>query len=190
MELTARPAAEEPAVITVGSMLGLQANRQKTNRRNSKRAGVPLILAAQVFALAADAAQYRRHGKVYLNDLNATPGVAMTATTAVICAPDYARRVRRVPLSVKRLVCAEYAIPVSRCNGRNFEIDHLIPLELGGSNDIKNLWPQPLAEAREKDELEDWLHGQVCSGMVSIQDAQKAIARDWFAAWTQIRPRR
>jgi hypothetical protein len=34
-----------------------------------------------------------------------------------------------------------------RCVGTQFdtycEVDHLIPLELGGSNDVKTLWPQP-----------------------------------------------
>lgn len=147
---------------------------------------VILVLAVQVLAAGA-AAQYRRHGKVHLNDLNATPGaVIITANRAVICAPGYTRKARRVPMSVKKLVCGEYGVPVAQCNGRNFEIDHLIPLELGGSNDIKNLWPQPVAEAREKDELEGWLHRQVCSGRMSVQRAQKAIAHDWFAAWGEI----
>ncbi len=133
-----------------------------------------------------NAAQYRRHGKVHLNDLNATPGAVLTADVTAVCASGYTRRIRRVPTSVRKLVCAEYGVPIARCNGTNFEIDHLIPLELGGSNDIKNLWPQPIAEAREKDQLEGWLNRRVCSGRMTIQSAQKAIARDWFDAWRQM----
>jgi hypothetical protein len=41
------------------------------------------------------------------------------------------------------------------------EVDHLIPLELGGSNEMKNLWPQPdkrQPECVEKDQLENELH--------------------------------
>ena len=68
---------------------------------------------------------------------------------------------------MKRQVCAPYGIAAARCNGRNFEIDHLIPLELGGSNEMSNLWPQPYRpqpDAREKDVLENYLYRQVCSG--------------------------
>ena len=65
-------------------------------------------------------------------------------------------------------------------------VDHLIPLELGGSNDIKNLWPQP-DDPRpgdgEKDQLENELHHQVCSGEMSLGEAQKCIASDWVKCW-------
>jgi hypothetical protein len=66
------------------------------------------------------------------------------------------------------------------------EVDHLIPLELGGSNDIKNLWPQP-DELRpgdaEKDQLENELHHLVCSGKMSLGEAQKCIASNWPKCW-------
>jgi hypothetical protein len=51
------------------------------------------------------------------------------------------------------------------------EIDHLIPLELGGSNDVKNLWPQPQDPrpgSFEKDSLENDLHHRVCNGEMSL----------------------
>jgi hypothetical protein len=67
------------------------------------------------------------------------------------------------------------------------EVDHLISLELGGSNDIKNLWPQPYAgtiwNAHVKDKLENRLHAMVCSGEISLKDAQHEIATDWVAAY-------
>jgi hypothetical protein len=63
-------------------------------------------------------------------------------------------------------------------------------LELGGSNDLKNLWPEP-AEPRpgfhEKDRVENYLHRQVCSGRMSLADAQKQIQTDWLAVYEKIK---
>ena len=58
-----------------------------------------------------------------------------------------------------------------------FEIDHLISLELGGSNNIKNLWPQSYTtvtyNARTKDDLENKLHFIICNGQIDILTAQR-----------------
>lgn len=66
------------------------------------------------------------------------------------------------------------------------ELDHLIPLELGGSNDIKNLWPEPYNgewNAHMKDALENKLHYLVCKDVISLPEAQKLISSDWKSAW-------
>jgi hypothetical protein len=69
---------------------------------------------------------------------------------------------------------------------RKYELDHLIPLELGGSNDAANLWPEPggleYGFAR-KDRLENALHRLVCTGQLDYREAQQAIAADWWAAY-------
>jgi hypothetical protein len=60
---------------------------------------------------------------------------------------------------------------------------------LGGSNDIKNLWPQSLDDtkpwnAKLKDRLERRLHQLVCvDPALSLHSAQEAIASDWIAAY-------
>jgi hypothetical protein len=53
---------------------------------------------------------------------------------------------------------------------------------------MKNLWPQPVKPpgAHEKDTLQNWLRKQVCSGSVSLQDAQTSIADHWFAVWERM----
>jgi hypothetical protein len=59
-------------------------------------------------------------------------------------------------------------------------------LELGGSNELRNLWPQRFNiawNAARKDRLERRLHAMVCSGQMSLRTAQEAIARDWVAAY-------
>jgi hypothetical protein len=63
----------------------------------------------------------------------------------------------------------------------------VISLELGGSNDIKNPWPQSYRtepwNAHVKDKLEDRLHALVCAGKMSLPDAQRAISSDWISAY-------
>ena len=72
----------------------------------------------------------------------------------------------------------------------DYELDHLIPLELGGCPDCEtNLWPQSrnvFPGAREKDEVEDYLHHQVCSGALPLAEAQREIASDWYAVYQRI----
>ncbi len=147
------------------------------------------ILVAALWALtaiAAHGAEYRRNGAVLLNDLEATPGARLSVDLGALCRPGYTKTVRNVPVATKKQVCANYGVPSAQCTGAYVEIDHLISLELGGSNDVANLWPQPYQPkpgAREKDRLENWLHKQVCSGATSLGDAQQAIATDWYAAY-------
>lgn len=117
-----------------------------------------------------------------------TPGVPSGITADELCAKEYRTRdVRNVTAAMKREVFTSYGIRcrplfgkannLKRCG--NFEVDHLISLELGGSNSTANLWPQPMKEARLKDKLEHRLNREVCSGRVDLYDAQQAIARDW-----------
>ena len=116
-----------------------------------------------------------------LPDPACTPGAIFPdATVDKICVPGYSSSVRNVSSSTKDAVFAEYGI-ASHEPGQ-YEVDHLISLELGGSNSIANLWPEP-ADPRpgfhEKDRVENYLHDQVCSGKMSLQKAQSDIATNW-----------
>jgi hypothetical protein len=118
-------------------------------------------------------------------DPQLTPGATLEVTTADMCVPGYTKKVRDVPDPVKRQVYAAYGIQNPAPHA--YEIDHLIPLELGGSNAVTNLWPQSYQtqpwNARVKDRLENELHRLVCAGQLPLDTAQRDIATDWIAAY-------
>ncbi|HEX2865189.1 MAG TPA: excalibur calcium-binding domain-containing protein, partial [Deinococcales bacterium] len=111
----------------------------------------------------------------------------LTASAKVVCVPGYSAKVRNVPQSLKDVVYARYGL--ARHAPGAFEVDHLISLELGGSNSLRNLWPQAYGtspwNARGKDALENRLHALACGGKISLRTAQQAIATDWIAAYRQ-----
>jgi len=127
-------------------------------------------------------------------DPTLTPGmVNPAATKEIVCVPNYTagkdaqgNKVRNVPDSLKKAAFKEYNIDPS---ADKFEIDHLISLELGGMNDIKNLWPQSYTttpyNAHLKDALENKLHKMICAGQIDMATAQKEIATDWVAAYNK-----
>lgn len=120
-------------------------------------------------------------------DPTRTPGDVLTTDPQVICVPGYTKTVRAVPQSVKNQAYRAYGITSHAPH--EYEVDHLISLELGGSNSIRNLWPQsyvtqPL-NAHVKDRLENTLHRLVCSGKLPLEQAQKEIAADWMQAYVQ-----
>lgn len=123
-----------------------------------------------------------------LPDSACTPGAIFPdATTDKICQSGYASSVRNVPTSVKDQVYAEYGI-ASHYAGE-YEVDHLVSLELGGSNDIANLWPElasPTPGFHQKDKVENYVHDQVCSGKIALHDAQVEIATNWLQLYQQM----
>lgn len=120
-----------------------------------------------------------------LPDTACSPGaVIASATKAEICTPGYAKSVRNVSTGEKDQVYAEYG--VTHHQPGQFEVDHLVSLELGGSNDISNLWPEaanPTPGFHQKDQVENYLHGQVCSGSLPLAEAQAEIANNWLAVY-------
>jgi len=113
-----------------------------------------------------------------------TPGDVLPATKAEVCVSGYASRTRDVSTKTKDAVYAEYGIATH--SSGEYEVDHLVPLSLGGSNDIKNLWPEPASPKpgfHEKDKLEDALHRLVCNGSVDLATVQHEVAADWWAAY-------
>ena len=84
---------------------------------------------------------------------------------------------RHVTAAMKKEVADQYGVP--KKDYSKYEFDHLYPLCAGGANSVENLWPQPHAEALEKDKIED----EVCQGMKAGTMTQKQAIRkidDWF----------
>jgi hypothetical protein len=104
---------------------------------------------------------------------------------AQVCTPGWASARRHVTSTQYHEVYAAYGIAYPEPTG-TYELDHLIPLELGGDNANANLWPEAAAPApgfHEKDRLENVLHDMVCSGQLGLPVAQQAIAGNWYAAY-------
>jgi hypothetical protein len=114
-----------------------------------------------------------------------TPGDVLTTNLSRICQSGYTQTVRNVPESLKVQVYRTYGI-THHAPGE-FEVDHLISLELGGSNSLRNLWPESFVtkplNAHVKDELENKLHELICSHQLPVAQAQQEIAQDWQAAY-------
>jgi hypothetical protein len=132
------------------------------------------------------AARYRHDGRALLPDAHYTPGAVIKGENP--CAPGFrTSKIRNVPQSEKRAVYAEYGAVEKK--GVCCEVDHLISLELGGSNSIKNLWPQPYLPkpgAHEKDLVEDELHSEVCRGVIPLDQAQSEISTDWYKVYERL----
>ena len=115
-------------------------------------------------------------------DPDLTPGKTCTAKDPYFQGYDYPTNVARCTRHVtkaEKIKVAEAYGGIDQSDWPSYEFDHLIPLCAGGSNDIKNLWPQPIDEAKDKDKIED----EVCAGLRSGDLTQKeAIQKvwDWF----------
>jgi hypothetical protein len=107
-------------------------------------------------------------------DPKLTPGDIVTEKAAVVCKAGYSKTVRHVTAAKRKEVLKEY-----HAKPGHYECDHRISLELGGSNDIKNLWPEDYPQATHKDFVENYLHRQVCAGSMSLQEAQFLIVNKW-----------
>lgn len=147
--------------------------------------GIAMAALLGVGALAAD-----------LPDPELTPGKTRNALVEEICTAGSVRAARPAMTTLnsralRQEVYRRYGL-AGNCRGycagpEGCELDHLVPLELGGSNEIENLWPQPYAgtpwNAHVKDRLENRLHELVCAGRLPLDAAQRAIAADWIAAY-------
>ena len=113
-----------------------------------------------------------------------TPGAARAVQVADLCSNQDLDNDPPVNPSLEQAVFKEYGVPAS--SKKNYALDYLITPALGGSDSIRNLWPQPYSStwnARVKDQLEDHLHELVCQGKIQLTTAQNDIASDWIAAY-------
>ena len=179
---TAATAQERTGVKWVGDAA---AQPQEVKARATERPS----LSAHQAVRPLRAAKPQDGRAIYLPDSKMTPGATLSVSEKDVCVKGYAGQTRNVPESEKKKVYQEYGITSHKPG--EYEIDHLISLELGGSNDIKNLWPEPYdlnvdgyqKGAHEKDKVEDKLHQLVCAGTITLDEARSLISSDWTVAY-------
>ena len=122
-------------------------------------------------------------------DRQCSPGAYYSALTKKrVCAADFRTDpIRLVPQSEKDAAHQEYAMALMKY-GETLEIDHIASLELGGSNDIANLFPEKRDVSpgyKVKDKLENKLHDLVCDGTMTLSTVRR-IASDWQALYKSV----
>jgi hypothetical protein len=137
-----------------------------------------------------------------LPDSSLTPGVVRDdLSLQQICATKWGHDVRLVTAKMRNQVMAEYPDP---CPSGKVEIDHLESRELGGADDVRNLWKQcyevevpgkkpsetPEFGAHKKDRLEDDFGRRIClppsdPNYLPLETARNALRTNWVAAYIE-----
>lgn len=104
-----------------------------------------------------------------------TPGVVRPLTRQQVCTTRWGVDRRHVTLTMRRQVLAAYGVPWTERHA--YELDHLVPRELGGADTVANLWPQRWPDAHAKDHEENRLHQAVCAGAIALDAAQDRMRR-------------
>jgi hypothetical protein len=147
------------------------------------------VLAALTLTLSSGGSTCHARSGGQLPDRSCTPGVIDPRVTqknisTTICKSGYTATVRpseSVTNRIKRQQISAYGY--SNTAMSDYEEDHLISLELGGSPaDPRNLWPEHPPSPNPKDEVENRLHREVCGGQITLAQAQHEIATDWRTA--------
>lgn len=111
-----------------------------------------------------------------------TPGATRPISLAEACASVQSEVVTPVSHQEEGEVFTEYGLP--KASAQDYELDYLIPPDLGGADDIRNLWPEPhrgtVWNSYAKDQLEERLHQLVCGGKLSLSVAQQEISNNWI----------
>jgi hypothetical protein len=120
-----------------------------------------------------------------LPDPYLTPGSFRPLQREQVCGTGSYQQARVDSPELRQAVLREYGMPGTAAT--DHEIDFLVIPELGGTEDLQNLWPEPydstVWNARVKDHLEEHLHTLVCEQKIDLATAQRDIATDWIAAY-------
>jgi len=114
-----------------------------------------------------------------------TPGAKGKANDAQVCAADFEASVKPIAKWQRDQALERYGKRTEDFTG---DLDHLIPIALGGTNDPDNLWPLPSSKEmgpEQKKALDLKLHEMVCAKTLTLKAAQDAIKKDWVKAYAQ-----
>jgi hypothetical protein len=143
------------------------------------------LLSHEIYLRDSRTLYARAYAGPLLPEPSLTPGATRPISMRQACIAGPPDQMATIPVAVRLAVFHEYGMDQSQ--SRQYEVDHLITPELGGTDDIRNLWPQPYSStewnAYVKDELEDHLRHLVCDGKLDLTTAQHDIATDWISAY-------
>ena len=161
-------------------------------RRRPWAIGFASAAAGLLVAVGLGVSLQRNHQAIvpYLEDRpvpnpQLTPGAVRVMALGEVCGEKDDDLDPAVPAVTQQVVFAEYHVPQQQ-RGKEFQLDYLISPQLGGTAEIRNLWPQPYStmwNAQAKDMLERRLHGMVCSGTMTLEQAQQELAGDWIESY-------
>src|SRR3989338_714961 len=164
----------------------VKAARTESVKQSSSLARVSALLAGTPAALAPRSKTANCIVAGALPDRACTPGsVFAAATPAQICVSGYTKRVRSVSTKLRKQLFAAYGVAYPPPTGA-YELDHIIPLALGGDNSAANLFPEaadPKPGFKEKDVVEVYLYEEMCAGKIDLAAAQTQVAEDWTAVY-------
>lgn len=130
----------------------------------------------------------------FLPDKNCTPGALNPAVTQqninqTICRSGYTKTIRPSESVTYPIKLAQMKAYGDTGKTGDYELDHLISLELGGAAaEVKNLWPEPhqgVYNSYDKDVIENYLNQQICQGQITLKTAQDEIRTNWIAVLNQ-----
>ena len=137
--------------------------------------GLALVAAAVVYLWPG----HSRPANTILASPTRTPGVLNPDVTqanirSTICRHGWTETIRP-PVSYTNALKAKQMRQYGETGSlSDYQEDHLISLELGGSpTDPRNLWPEPYPRASDMDRTENELNAEVCSGQLTLAQAQQ-----------------
>jgi hypothetical protein len=114
-----------------------------------------------------------------------TPGKADKVDQKQLCAATFESSVKPLADWQKNTALERYGVRPESFNG---EMEHLVPVSLGGSNDPDNLYvfhAQGEYTLEAKQRLAAKLHELVCDGKMSVKQAQDVFKKDWTKGYKQ-----
>jgi hypothetical protein len=122
-----------------------------------------------------------------------TPGslntnVSQENLNQTVCVPGFTTKIRPSSNYTNKLKIQQiHEYGYSDTNPKHYQEDHRIPLSVSGHpTDPHNLWPESLDNAKQKDVIEHAVHKLLCSGKITLKQAQHVFLNDWNVEYPKL----
>ncbi len=111
-------------------------------------------------------------------DIACTPGAVFTdILRGDLCKRGYASTVKAVSTKIKTATYTAYGITEEE--KKNYILDRFVPINLGGTNDQSNIWPQLTGNSANKNKVESFLFEEMCAGRITVSQSQELVSTKW-----------